>query len=802
MGENVYLWSTTALTNGNVDASINFQEGQLPSTVNNSSRSVMAAVARFIKDTNGSLATAGSANVYTLAVNGTYAALATGLRARFRASFTNTGAATLNVTPSGGSALGAKSIRKFGTANEAPLAAGDILLGMHYEVEYDASLNSAAGGWLLLNPGVVGRIIPYTQFVFEGDSMTVHNDATSWATVLVATDAAFTNTTVYNYAVNGDRAILMASEYATEAHAVRPATQDAYFFLSAGSNDIAFPSTAADTYAALQAIWAVARADGYKVVAHTVPKRTGYSGATLTAWAALNALILNDPTLYDYLVRIDAVLPDPTDLTLFQVDGIHPTAAGYAVWAAEVYKTITANRVGATIKSPQALLDVVNGSPNITGSSVYEASIVGPNRDVPGTGKVNLLVSSNTAQAADCGGTIGLGGRYSTGSSNAPVFAWIKGAKENSTTDNLAGYVEFSVSSAIGAVVRALRFSSAGALRLIQYTAGLLRTDASGNVTALAGTSGAGVYFDGSGIPQTTSLLAASKLVVGGGAASAFATIASLGTSTTVLHGNASGNPSFSPVSLTADITGTLAVGNGGTGITAGNSGGIPYFSASNTVASSSTLLASQIVVGGGAGAQPGTIGSLGTASTVLHGNAAGNPTFGAIVTADISANQVTNAKLAQMATLTIKGNNTGGASDPIDLTAAQAAAVLGAVGGVLKSKLAAFTYNLATATGTQAITGVGFVPTAVIIIADNASAGSYACWSLSDSALSSAAIAVLGTAQYAGYAAAVKLFSDNTATNYATATIQSYDADGFTLSWVKTGSPTGTAELKALCFR
>ena len=52
-----------------------------------------------------------------------------------------------------------------------------------------------------------------------------------------------------------------------------------------------------------------------------------------------------------------------------------------------------------------------------------------------------------------------------------------------------------------------------------------------------------------------------------GTATLASADFANQGTTTTVLHGNASGNPSFSAVSLTADVSGLLPVANGGTAV-------------------------------------------------------------------------------------------------------------------------------------------------------------------------------------------------------------------------------------------
>lgn len=63
--------------------------------------------------------------------------------------------------------------------------------------------------------------------------------------------------------------------------------------------------------------------------------------------------------------------------------------------------------------------------------------------------------------------------------------------------------------------------------------------------------------------------LTTNALILGAGL-QASAVMASLGTTTTVLHGNSGGAPTWAAVSLTGDVSGTLPVANGGTGLTGG----------------------------------------------------------------------------------------------------------------------------------------------------------------------------------------------------------------------------------------
>jgi microcystin-dependent protein len=98
-GEDYQSWSTTAINNGNADSAINWLEGQPRASVNNSSRSQMAAHAKNRNLLNGSIVTTGSPNAQAFLSGVAYTAMPPMLVAKLKIgpSLTNTGSATLNM---------------------------------------------------------------------------------------------------------------------------------------------------------------------------------------------------------------------------------------------------------------------------------------------------------------------------------------------------------------------------------------------------------------------------------------------------------------------------------------------------------------------------------------------------------------------------------------------------------------------------------------------------------------------------------------------------------------------------------
>jgi hypothetical protein len=107
------------------------------------------------------------------------------------------------------------------------------------------------------------------------------------------------------------------------------------------------------------------------------------------------------------------------------------------------------------------------------------------------------------------------------------------------------------------------------------------------------------------------------------------------------------GSPITTSGTLAITYSGTaLPVANGGTGLTSGTSGGVLYYSATGTLASSAALAANALVIGGGAGAAPattttgtGVVTALGVntgsaGAFVVNGGALGTPSSGTLTSA------------------------------------------------------------------------------------------------------------------------------------------------------------------------
>jgi microcystin-dependent protein len=129
----LYKWSQTASADATADSTINWMEGQAPSSINDSARSMMAAIAKYRDDVTGAIATSGTATAYVVNTYQVFQSLPqmSGQIVAFTPHATNGATVTLNVD-----GLGAKPLR---SAPGVELPAGTIVQGTPYVAVYNGS---------------------------------------------------------------------------------------------------------------------------------------------------------------------------------------------------------------------------------------------------------------------------------------------------------------------------------------------------------------------------------------------------------------------------------------------------------------------------------------------------------------------------------------------------------------------------------------------------------------------------------------------------------------------------------------
>lgn len=159
MATGVQSWSKTAATNSSADSAVNWAEGQAPSSVNDSARGMMASVAKWRDDQNGTLTTSGSSTAYTVSSNQSFASLAAMDGARLTIKFDQVSGAAPTISVDG---LAAKPLQ---TVAGTAVPSGYFLANSIWDLTYDNS-NSAwvvHGALVTGTTGIADNAVTYAK---------------------------------------------------------------------------------------------------------------------------------------------------------------------------------------------------------------------------------------------------------------------------------------------------------------------------------------------------------------------------------------------------------------------------------------------------------------------------------------------------------------------------------------------------------------------------------------------------------------------------------------------------------------
>jgi len=261
------------------------------------------------------------------------------------------------------------------------------------------------------------------------------------------------------------------------------------------------------------------------------------------------------------------------------------------------------------------------GAPTVSGANITATSI-------PNGALANSSVTVTAGTGMSGGGAVSLGGTITL--TNAGVTSFATTLSGLTVTPASTGNV--SLGGTLGA-------TSGGTGQTVYAVGDTLYASSTTALSKLNISATAGTFLRSTGtLPAWSTLVLPNAATTGdllyASSANTIGNLLDIATGNVLLSGGVGVAPSYGKVSLTTTVTGILPIANGGT-----NSG---------TALSGSTIMVSngtQIVQG-----------TAGTTTTVLHGNAAGAPSYGAVVlTTDVSgilplANGGTNANLTAVA--------------------------------------------------------------------------------------------------------------------------------------------------------
>ncbi|MCK1742218.1 tail fiber protein [Bradyrhizobium sp. 139] len=213
-----YRWSETAGINGNADPTINYLEGQSPSSINDSARSLMAALRMWGTDISGAIATSGTSTAFAVTSHSVFDSLARmdGQIIAFTPHTTSGGTTTLNVD-----GLGAKPLR---SAPSVELAAGTLVQGTPYVAVYNSSDAAFYLQGFFGNPysipvgGVIdftGSTTPNSSFVFPAGQAISRSTYATYFSLVGTTYGSGDGSTTFNAPDLTGRVIAMKEASAT-----------------------------------------------------------------------------------------------------------------------------------------------------------------------------------------------------------------------------------------------------------------------------------------------------------------------------------------------------------------------------------------------------------------------------------------------------------------------------------------------------------------------------------------------------------------------------------------------------------